>query len=93
MYEREVKHCVRVEIEYDGETPHFGGAAWVRKGSETITATAEVFQKLIDLRSTKLTKLSQWLQKGVYVEGDRPSASPYDCPLASSNFIGRRHER
>ena len=72
------KPCLRVEIEYDGETPHFGGAAWVRKGSETIRATPEVFQKLIDLRNAKVTKLQEWLNQDVYVEGDRQSTSPYE---------------
>jgi hypothetical protein len=78
VYEREGKHCIRVEIEYDGEMPHFGGAAWVRKGSETIQATPEAFPKLIDLRSAKVTKLNEWLNEDVYVAGDRQSTSPYE---------------
>ena len=36
IYQKEGKHCVRVEIEYSGNTPHFGGPACIRKGSETI---------------------------------------------------------
>jgi hypothetical protein len=78
VYERDGRQCVRVEIEYDGETPHFGGAAWVRKGSETIRATPAVFQKLIDLRGAKVMKLQEWLDQEVYVEGDRQSSSPYE---------------
>jgi hypothetical protein len=61
VYEKEEKHCVRVEIEYDGETPHFGGTAWVRKGSETIKASDKVFQKLIELRLDKVRELEKWI--------------------------------
>ena len=43
VYQKECKDCVRVEIEYDGETPHFGGKAWVRKGSTTKEASDEIF--------------------------------------------------
>jgi predicted HTH transcriptional regulator len=34
VYEKGEKTCVEVEIEYSGETPHFGSPAWVRIGSE-----------------------------------------------------------
>jgi predicted HTH transcriptional regulator len=34
VYERERKQCVRVDIRHNGLAPHFGGAAWVRRGSE-----------------------------------------------------------
>lgn len=64
------KHCVRVEIEYSGDTPHFGGAAWIRKGSETLKATDEVFQRLIEFRLGKVRELSKWIGKGVSVQGD-----------------------
>lgn len=76
VYEQDSKHCVRVEIEYDGDTPHFGGPAWVRKGSETIKATDEVFQRLIDTRSGKVRLLTEWLGKEVtYVQ--RPLSGGY----------------
>jgi hypothetical protein len=78
VYEREGRQCVRVEIEDDGETPHFGGAARVRRGSETILATTEMFQKLIDLRSANVAKLQELLSREVYVVGDRQSSSPYE---------------
>lgn len=71
VYEKEEKHCVRIEIEYDGDTPHFGGIAWVRKGSETIKATDEVFQKLIELRLGKVRELAKWIDKEVRFEIDR----------------------
>jgi len=70
VYEKAGKHCVRVEIEYDGDTPHFGDAAWVRRGSSTEKASDEVFQKLIDLRLSKVEELAQWLGKEISVQGD-----------------------
>lgn len=76
VYEKEGKHCVRVEIEYDGQTPHFGGSAWVRKGSETIIATDEVFQRLIDLRSGIVYELAKWLNKEVTIHGDSSTVPP-----------------
>jgi len=71
VYEMEGKHCVKVEVEYSGETPHFGGAAWVRKGSETIKATDEIFQKLIELRSGKVCEISRWINKQVTLYADQ----------------------
>ena len=47
VYEKYDRACVRVEIEYDGDTPHFGGPAWVRRGSETVKASDEMFQRLV----------------------------------------------
>ena len=76
VYEKEGKHCVRVEIEYDGETPHFGGPAWVRHGSETIIATDEIFQRLIDLRSGIVHELAKWLDKEVTIHGDTSTVPP-----------------
>lgn len=70
IYEKDDKYCVRVEIEYSGETPHFGGPAWIRKGSESIIATDDIFQRLIDLRSGVVFELSKWLTKEVTVHGD-----------------------
>jgi Putative DNA-binding domain len=70
VYEKDSKYCVRVEIEYSGDTPHFGGSAWVRRGSETVKANDEVFQRLIDLRLGKVCELAKWLGKDVTVRWD-----------------------
>lgn len=77
VYQREDKYCIRVEIEYDGDTPHFGGAAWVRQGWETVIATNAVFQKLIDLRSRIVYELAKWLEKEVTVYGDTSTIPPH----------------
>lgn len=76
IYEKDGKHCVRVEVEFSGETPHFGGSAWIRKGSETIKATDEVFQKLIDLRSGKVFELNKWINKEVTIHADQSHIPP-----------------
>jgi hypothetical protein len=71
VYKKEEKPCVRIEIEYDGETPHFGGIAWVRKGSESIKAKDEIFQKLIELRLGKVRELEKWIDKVITIMPDR----------------------
>src|SRR5712664_445420 len=38
IYEKDSRPCVRVEIEYSGQTPHFGESAWIRRNSETVRA-------------------------------------------------------
>lgn len=68
VYEKTGKFCVRVEIEYSGETPHFGGPAWVRRGSETVKASDEVFQQLIDLRSGVVQELAKWVGKEITIQ-------------------------
>jgi hypothetical protein len=76
VYEKEGKQCVRVELEYSGDTPHFGGPAWIRKGSETIKASDEVFQRLIDVRTHMIRELTQWIGREVTVQGEEGSIPP-----------------
>ena len=75
VYEKDGCPCVRVEIEYSGDTPHFGGVAWIRRGSESVKASDEVFQQLINLRSSKVRELSKWLNKEVIVMCDLDTVS------------------
>jgi hypothetical protein len=75
VYERDDKQCVSVSIQSNGLAPHFGGKAWIRRGSVTEVATEEVFQQLIDLRSDKVRELSRWLRKRVIVSWARKSPS------------------
>ena len=76
LYTNSGKTCVKLEIRHDGETPHFGSPAWIRMGSETIKATEEQFQKLIELRLSKTRELTFWLNKWITVVGDLKS-DPY----------------
>jgi len=89
VYEREGKHCIQVEIEYDGDTPHFGGPAWIRRGSVTVIAPDYMFQRLIDLRTGIVRELAKWLDKLVTVNGD-PSTIPISVSQ-SSYFHGNIH--
>lgn len=73
-YQKDGKTCVRVEIQHDGNTPRFGGPAWVRKGSETIVASPEMFQKLIEFRNSKLWQLREWIGKEVSSRGETGNA-------------------
>jgi|CXWL01.1.fsa_nt_gi hypothetical protein len=73
LYEKDGLQCLRVEIRSSGNTPHFGGIAWIRNGSESNKAPDEVFQKLIELRLDKVYELSKWLGKSVSVIGDNSS--------------------
>src|ERR1700733_7330658 len=63
------KSYVRVDIRHNRLAPHFGGPAWVRRGSETIKATEQVYQQMVELRSEKTRKLTQWLNGPLTVEG------------------------
>jgi Putative DNA-binding domain len=76
VYQKHDKACVRVEVEYSGDTPHFGGIAWVRKGSTTVQASEEVFQTLIELRLDKVQELCKWLDRDVTIHGDQGSVPP-----------------
>lgn len=78
VYEKDSKPCVRVEIEFSGDTPHFAGPAWVRRGSETVKASEEVFQRLVEIRSDKVRELAKWQGKQVLVEGDTASVSLHE---------------
>jgi predicted HTH transcriptional regulator len=74
VYEKDGQYCVKVEIEYSGNTPHW--VAWVRRGSSTIEASEEVFQRLIDLRLELVRELSEWINKSVTVNGDSSTVPP-----------------
>jgi hypothetical protein len=79
LYDKLGKTCIRLEIEYSGDTPHFGDAAWIRRGSETIKASDAMLQKLIELRSSKVRELTEWVGKVVTVSwatGERVGSGP-----------------
>ena len=91
VYQKTGKSCIRMEIDYSGDTPHFGGPAWIRKGSETIVASDEMFQKLIEVRLSHLQELNKWVGKKITVVGERlsvpnnPTGLPTDIYLHFSN--------
>jgi hypothetical protein len=85
VYEKAGSQCIRVEIEYSGDTPHFGGPAWVRKGSETIKASDEVFQLLIETRSGMVRELTKWLSQLVTFQIVKPHYIPESARLVFVN--------
>jgi hypothetical protein len=81
VYEREGKHCVRVDIKRNELAPHFGGPAWVRRGSESIRATEQLYQQMVEQRQSKIRVLLQWLGKEVTVTGTQAPMNPFE-PLS-----------
>lgn len=67
VYERDGKQCVRMDIKHNGLAPHFGGPAWVRRGAVTVKATEEMYQSMVDLRSSKVRDLAVWQGRTVTV--------------------------
>jgi hypothetical protein len=47
--------------------PHFAGLSYIRKGSETIGASEEQFDELLEQRQSKTRILLQWVNKDVTV--------------------------
>jgi hypothetical protein len=90
VYERDSKQCVRVDVKHNGLAPHFGGAAWIRRGPISEPATPELFQQLIELRSDKVRELLRWLNKPVSVSWSNrapgvlgPNWGSYECELVA----------
>ena len=86
VYEANGKPCVKIEIEYSGDTPHFGGPAWVRKGSETIKASDELFQQLISLRNNTVREIAKWTGKIISIEGEQ-STTPQRAMTVAGQHI------
>jgi len=87
-YEKGGKTCIQIEIEYSGETPHFGDAAWIRRNNESVKASQVMLDKLIAMRSSKVRVLTEWLGKKVTLSwsaGEHavmgPNWSKVDCNL------------
>jgi len=86
VYTIDRKQCVKVEVEFSGDTPHFGGPAWIRKGSESIKASDELFQQLINIRSAVPREIAKWLNKIVSIQGD-VSTVPSDTQMVNDFVI------
>lgn len=57
VLEVEGKSVVAVLVGASQERPHFAGPAFVRRGSESVAASKEVYEELIASRNTKAGKL------------------------------------
>jgi len=91
VYSKDGKECVKVEIEPSGDTPHFGGPAWVRKGSESVLATEQEFQRLIDIRTSVVRELDQRIGELVTLERlDRlPNSVTRTTSVATVKFVNQ----
>jgi hypothetical protein len=90
VYERDRNQCVRVDIKQNGLAPHFGGAAWVRRASTSVPATEALYQQLIDVRSSKVRELTEWIGEKIVVSWSAalrnvpgPSWSAKPCELVN----------
>jgi hypothetical protein len=54
------REILSVEVPPSPQKPHFSGAAWMRKGSETIRASAEMLDELIASRNDKVRRLQKF---------------------------------
>ncbi len=88
VYEKQGKHCVRVEVEFSGTTPHFGGPAWLRRGSSTVVATDDLLQRLIEIRLDPVRLLAEWAGREITVSFDLASVPPDREPSTSFARFG-----
>jgi len=54
------QNVLAVVIPASDNRPHFSGPAYVRRGSESVAASAEIFQQLIDSRNSKVSELLRY---------------------------------
>lgn len=101
VYDRDGKRCVRVDIKHNALAPHFSGPAWVRRSAESLKATAEMYQQMIELRSSSVRGLASWLGKTVTVSwnaGGTGNWGSRPCNLVTVNanfctFRSTEHNR
>ena len=64
-------HIVAVIIPESRQRPHFAGAAYIRRGSESIVATPQLYEDLIASRHEKCRVIQRWLNMVITVVEDR----------------------
>jgi len=62
------KDILAVIVPFSLNRPHFAGPAYIRLGSESVVASEEIFQELIDSRTSKAAEILKWKDKIVTVE-------------------------
>lgn len=67
----EGKDILAITIPFSSNRPHFAGPAYIRRGSESVIASKEMFQELIDSRTSKVAKILEWKDQIVTVEAHR----------------------
>lgn len=82
----EGKDILAVIIPFNSNRPHFAGPAYIRLGSESVVASEEIFQQLIDSRTSKVAKILQW-------EGKIVTVKAIGKPLGSTKYPSDRRLR
>lgn len=57
VIEKDGKSIVAISIEESANKPHFAGPAYVRRGSESIAASPELYEELIASRNSKVAEI------------------------------------
>jgi hypothetical protein len=65
--EKDGKKFVAVIVQGSANRPHFAGKAYLRDGTKTVSASDEMFQELIDKRSSKTNEILKWVGESVRV--------------------------
>ena len=68
-------NVVAAIVPFSPNRPHFAGPAYVRKGSESVTASSEMFEELITSRNDIARKILEYRDKDTEILIDLPS--PY----------------
>jgi schlafen family protein len=86
-YEKNGRTCLQVEIEFSGDTPHFGDAAWIRKGNESVKASHDMFDKLVAIRNGIARELMKWIGKPVTLSWAIGTHASAGTNWSSGDFI------
>jgi len=57
VIEQDGKKVVAVVVPASKDRPHFSGPAYVRRGSESVNASREMFNELVDARNSKVARI------------------------------------
>jgi len=68
LMKKENTDYLAVLVPFSKDKPHFSGSAYVRKGSETVVASGEMFEELIYSRISKVSQILKWRDKIITVE-------------------------
>ncbi len=58
--ELDAVHVLAVMVPFSRNRPHFAGAAYIRRGSQSVSATRELYDELIASRHDKCRVIQQW---------------------------------
>ncbi len=88
------KDILAVIVPSSSNRPHFAGPAYIRLGSESIVASEEIFQELVDSRTSKVAEILKWKDKIITVEaqGKELGNSKYPIDERYRGAIHKVHE-